>query len=589
MDLAVTPLNNVAQQYLDHLERLGRFLKQLPLPEMAAEELVYAQALVRNYIARHLERRHSDNWHLAVIGGGGAGKSSVVNILLGENLAETNPQAGYTRHPTAFCSTPPADSFFPSTLRAVSAFVPGNIDEDIYDIRLRTRNILPNEVIVWDNSDVTTIHAAHYAHRVLEVLGLADAVIYVASAQRYNDRVPSEYVAILAKSGKPIVTCLTKVPPDQVNIVVSHFRHEVLRPLTQQINIPCVIIPYQPVQQLANPSATESYRRELLDTILPWFHNRQELRKRTYLEILTYLEAKEHQWLEIIRPELEAFEEWQRVIEAQRQMILSRYRDEFLAQERLAIFDEAMLRLIELLEIPGVGRWMSLALNVLRLPWRGAKALWHLLSGEPEHAGPLQSERETLSKALETALGQLWREVQSRRERSLFWQRLTMALDPGAQWQTKMLSMLEKYFSEYEIERKHLIETIACNIYSNLQARPTILNALRGIKLTIEVGSIASILVSAGINVYDAVLIPLATSMIQGLTEFLGSQYVETQREGARQTQLALVDKKVVQPIFSLVQNVDAIAEWRQLNLIFAELSNLRKQLSQAFSRPSRN
>ena len=40
--------------------------------------------------------------HVAVVGGAGAGKSTIVNFLVGAAIAEANPQAGYTRHPTAY-------------------------------------------------------------------------------------------------------------------------------------------------------------------------------------------------------------------------------------------------------------------------------------------------------------------------------------------------------------------------------------------------------------------------------------------------------------------------------------------------------
>jgi hypothetical protein len=55
-----------------------------------------ASALVRNTIGPYLERQPPTPLHIVVVGGAGSGKSTVVNFLLGANVAEANPQAGFT-------------------------------------------------------------------------------------------------------------------------------------------------------------------------------------------------------------------------------------------------------------------------------------------------------------------------------------------------------------------------------------------------------------------------------------------------------------------------------------------------------------
>src|SRR5262245_56598904 len=73
-------------------------------PGLAAHAgtLHLASALTRNVIGPFLEGQPAKPLHVAVVGGAGAGKSTVVNFLAGAAVAEANPQAGYTRHPTAF-------------------------------------------------------------------------------------------------------------------------------------------------------------------------------------------------------------------------------------------------------------------------------------------------------------------------------------------------------------------------------------------------------------------------------------------------------------------------------------------------------
>src|SRR5436190_457717 len=62
-------------------------------------ELRTAAALTRNCIGPYLDNEEPTPLHIVVLGGAGAGKSTVANLLSGAQAAETNPQAGFTRHP----------------------------------------------------------------------------------------------------------------------------------------------------------------------------------------------------------------------------------------------------------------------------------------------------------------------------------------------------------------------------------------------------------------------------------------------------------------------------------------------------------
>jgi hypothetical protein len=437
--------------------------------------------------------------------------------------------------------------------------------------------------VVWDNPDVTTIHAANYVHRLLEVVALADGVIYVGSAQRYNDRVPSQYIAMLARSGKPMIACLTKVPERDIESVRNHFI-EVLHAVTHGTTIPCIVIPYLSLEQLNNAEITRPYQQQLLDSIAPWRTALGQLRKNNCRQALSYLEYLESRWQGLVQPELESFRDWHRFVDSQRTAVVARYREEFVDRERLAIFDEAMVRLIDLLEMPGIGQWVSWGLNVLRLPWRGVKWLWGTWGWGTDYPGPLQTERDSLLSATQSALNQLWREAERQQQRSVLWTRLSQMLEPHGHEHAKILRLLEERFPEYERARRDAIESLARNIYGELEDHPVVLNALRAIKLTLEAGSIAGIIATAGINLWDLVLVPLATSVIQALTEFLGVQYVETHRQRARQEQLQLVSQHVITPTWQALENHPDLADWRTLEQTLLEMPQLRKRLAQAFS-----
>src|SRR5262249_28101685 len=63
-------------------------------------------------------------------------------------------------------------------------------------------------------------------------------------------------------------------------------------------------------------------------------------------------------------------EGWRSTVLAGQSEFDLRYRREFLTSEKFRRFDEALVKLLELLELPGVGRIVSNTLWVLRTPYR---------------------------------------------------------------------------------------------------------------------------------------------------------------------------------------------------------------------------
>src|SRR5688572_26629465 len=92
----------LTSELADDLGWLEEHCRRQPHLCERAGELRLAAALVRNVISPHLDGQPPVPLHVAVVGGAGAGKSTVVNLLCGTTAAEANPQAGFTRHPVAY-------------------------------------------------------------------------------------------------------------------------------------------------------------------------------------------------------------------------------------------------------------------------------------------------------------------------------------------------------------------------------------------------------------------------------------------------------------------------------------------------------
>src|SRR4051812_9099953 len=100
MDAAAVRLE--VSQLADDLSWLEDHSRQQPDRAKVTSQLRLAASLVRNVIGPALDSQGKTPLHVAVVGGAGTGKSTVVNFLCGTVVADANPQAGYTRHPTAY-------------------------------------------------------------------------------------------------------------------------------------------------------------------------------------------------------------------------------------------------------------------------------------------------------------------------------------------------------------------------------------------------------------------------------------------------------------------------------------------------------
>src|SRR5207248_9215722 len=183
------------------------------------------------------------------------------NLLSGAILAESNPQAGFTRHPVGYASSYgalnwPASLGFMGTLRRLSGQEPSSLDADVYQVRRVTYQAeqfsVLDRYVVWDCPDMTTWASTSYVSRLLEVAALADVVVYVASDERYNDELPTQFLRSLLHANKAVVVCLAKMREADAPAFVAHFQTDVLGRMAQKA-VSVMAIPHLTHEQLADP------------------------------------------------------------------------------------------------------------------------------------------------------------------------------------------------------------------------------------------------------------------------------------------------------------------------------------------------
>src|SRR5713226_4962212 len=155
----------LVSQLAEDLGWLEEHCRHRPEQATYAGPLRLAAALVRNCIGPFLDDEPPTPLHVAVVGGAGAGKSTVVNLLTGAGAAEANPQAGFTRHPIAYTNVNgalrwPAHLGFLGPLQRLGEAGPADLDQDVYQVRRVTPDpmsaSLLKDYIIWDSPDMTT-------------------------------------------------------------------------------------------------------------------------------------------------------------------------------------------------------------------------------------------------------------------------------------------------------------------------------------------------------------------------------------------------------------------------------------------------
>src|SRR5262249_30734372 len=261
---------------------------------------------------------------------------------------------------------------------------------------------------------------------------------------------------------------------------------------------------------------------------------------------MNYLLAAQDHLLSVARNDLAALQGWRSIVQNGQIEFDTRYRREYLTTEKFHRFDEALVRLLELLELPGVGRVVSGALYVVRTPYRLLKGLFNKAMRRPE--APSLPERPVLERALAGWLDMLRKEAARRGDTHPVWAHIEKGFGSGLAELTR--ERFEQGFRGFQLGLADEVDRTARAIYEELEKNPVALNTLRGTKFALEVGSITGAVLTAGQNwILDIVLVPLAASVTHHLVGLLGKQDVEKQRGQTPNRQQTLVAQYISGPL----------------------------------------
>ena len=269
-------------------------------------------------------------------------------------------------------------------------------------------------------------------------------------------------------------------------------------------------------------------------------------RRRSVVGATQYLVRHCEQLLSVAQQDLRAMQSWQAVVVAGQAEFEQRYFREYLTSEKFRGFDEALVRLMELLELPGIGKVLSGTLYVLRTPYRLLKGLVQKAISRPDAQS--RPELPILEDALNGWIDLLRKEAARHGDAHSLWAHVAEGFHDGGLAE-RIRERFQQNYRNFQTGLTSEVDRTARAIYEQLEKTPAVLNTLRGGKLALDTAAIVGALAAGGIHWSDFILVPLVASLTHQLVELLGRQVVDTQREQTRERQQALMKQHLSAPL----------------------------------------
>ncbi len=528
------------QDFLHHLQQRRRsLLDRLPANTPLAGQLEAmdpALALAAASLAALELPRHPPQ--LVILGPTQAGKSTLVNLVLGQTAAGVSPLAGFTIHPHGFLHqvTEPEIAWLDEYFSPYRHLSMEELPRDRYDCFTtkalgQTQTGLPS-CVVWDTPDFDSLRAHHYRQSLMKTAALADLLILVVSKDKYADHTVWELLKLLEPLDQPMLVCLNKVNPGNQDTLLRSWR-EKWETHRRDTPPPTVLLPY-----LHDPQQLQQQTTIILDQIAPLWKQASRYDKKRQDRVNALIRTHWSHWTAPIRAEHEARRRWNTLVESTLAQAIEIYRHDFLdhpiAYETL---QRALAELLILLEIPGLARPMSLFRKVLTWPLR--TAFRRRSTGRDEQIGELL----VLNRSVEHALLQLQQALSQQRQQrqdpfSHWWLSLdTLYSRSSTDIRRDFLRDAETYYQDFQPQ----VEDAAHSLYRRLKDMPVTLNGLRAARASADAAGLALLVQTGGIGPHDLVLAPAMLSLTSWLSESALGKYMDRVAAELKQRQLEAV------------------------------------------------
>jgi energy-coupling factor transporter ATP-binding protein EcfA2 len=283
----------VTSDPIEPLERLRNDLRavRLELDVPGADEARRVRddlvAQVDDYVLPRL--RQLDAPALIVIGGStGAGKSTLINSLVGSVVSPAGVLRPTTRAPVLACHPDDMPSFEGDRVLPGLARVTGGIGA-AGTLQLVATAALPQGLALLDSPDIDSVLAENRA-LANQLLAAADGWLFVTTAARYADAVPWGFLRSARERGTALSIVLNRVPPDADREVSVHLSQ--MLEAEQLGDAEVLVVPEVPLGGDLLPADALWPVRAWLDGLAADAHARAALVRRTLRGALASLPVR---------------------------------------------------------------------------------------------------------------------------------------------------------------------------------------------------------------------------------------------------------------------------------------------------------
>ena len=467
---------------------------------------------------------------IAVIGPTQAGKSTLVNLLLGEDLARVSPLAGFTVHPQGFAFNVDkellnwVESYFGDYYRYPLEDLPSD-RYDAYALEHSSRYLghpLRGGVI-WDTPDFDSVKSDRYLPSALRTAALADVVLLVVSKDKYADQTVWELMRLLEPLGQPVGICLNKVPFESRDALL-HSLEEKWRGTRHDTPVGYVCCPYFSEDPSTHSQAWTSVKQELVGLVNVQL--RQIQRQRHTEHIRRLLRQHWPLWTQPARREQEARLTWEGLVDTALQQGMAQYRRDFLDHPlHYETFQKALAELLTLLEVPGLAKVLITTRKLVSWPLKKLVQYGKSLSSKERDTSRETAVLQHTAEHLFIRLGEaaLAHHDQTPALRG-WWREVGQLLRSEYKAQ---VPVFENAVLRYQQSFQPEIEIAANQLYQELGRHPSVLNSLRATRLTTDAAALAVALHTGGIGLHDFILAPAILSLTGLLTEGALGHYLK--------------------------------------------------------------
>lgn len=262
----------------EQLARLAADLAELSFVPDADDDGAYgarcakAQRLLEVKLCFEAARAEDAPPLVVIAGGTNVGKSTIFNWVVGEAVASSSPLARHTKAPTIYAHEQELAAlgggvFLPryARLRLSDKEDPARersegAGAEAYFLLTHSREEVAGVVLV-DSPDIDSTHARN--REVAEdLLFLADAVLFVATPEKYNDALCVDYMRQAVSLDKGLVCVLNKGADRSIE---DDLRDVILPGLGGKGERGLITLPYEPKP---DPASDKAFREELQATVL---------------------------------------------------------------------------------------------------------------------------------------------------------------------------------------------------------------------------------------------------------------------------------------------------------------------------------